>query len=95
MRRTPLLAILLCLTVSLSAQERTEANSQVCSRLEYKKPQHSVNGTMPLNPIQVGITGRIGWKRLYAFVNYSPMNFYKSETNIKGHRLSAGAGIWF
>lgn len=65
------------------------------SRLEYKKPQHSVNGTMPLNPIQVGITGRIGWKRLYAFVNYSPMNFYKSETNIKGHRLSAGAGIWF
>ncbi len=65
------------------------------SELKYKKPKHTIEGTMPLNPIQVGITGRIGWKRLYAFVNYSPMNFYKSEVNIKGHRLSAGAGIWF
>lgn len=65
------------------------------SELRYKKPKHSIEGTMPLNPTQVGITGRIGWKRLYVFVNYSPMNFYKKDANIKSHRLSAGAGIWF
>lgn len=65
------------------------------SALEYKKPKTKVEGTMPLNPVQVGVSGRIGWRRLYAFVNYTPMSFYKSQTNVKLNRMSAGVGIWF
>lgn len=65
------------------------------SALEYKKPKTKIEGTMPLNPVQVGVSGRIGWRRLYAFVNYTPMSFYKSQTNVKLNRMSAGVGIWF
>lgn len=65
------------------------------SALKYKHPKVKLNNNLPLNPIQIGITGRIGWKRLYAFVNYSPMNIYQSSSNVRSYRLSTGAGFWF
>ena len=65
------------------------------SALVYKKPKTRIDGTMPLAPVQFGVSGRIGWRRLYAFVNYTPMNFFKSSTGVRLNRMSAGVGIWF
>ncbi|MBQ9137848.1 MAG: outer membrane beta-barrel protein [Alistipes sp.] len=65
------------------------------SRLTYKRPKTTIEGTLPLNPVQVGVTGRIGWRRIYAFVNYSPMNMYKKASNVSANRVSAGMGFYF
>ena len=65
------------------------------STLKYKHPKVKMDNNLPYNPVQVGISGRIGWKRLYAFVNYSPMNLYQKSSNVKSYRLSSGAGFWF
>lgn len=70
-------------------------NILVNSMLKYKKPKTTIEDTLPLNPIQIDIMARIGWKRLYLFANYSPMNFYKNSTGINANRMSIGAGIWF
>lgn len=65
------------------------------SSLVYKKPRTTIEGTVTLNPIQVGLTARVGWRRLYGFINYSPMEMFKAGTGPKIHRMSVGAGIWF
>ncbi|MEE0864249.1 MAG: hypothetical protein U0L61_03860 [Alistipes sp.] len=65
------------------------------SRLMYRKPRTTIERTVTLNPIQVGLTARVGWKRLYAFANYSFMDMFKEGTGPRGRRLSAGVGIWF
>ena len=72
------------------------------TKLKYKFPRTSIDGEVTLNPIQVGATARIGWKRLYAFANYSFIDMFKTNTGLfnvdtgpRGKRLSAGMGIWF
>ncbi len=65
------------------------------SHLKYKFPKTIIDGEVTLNPIQVGATARIGWKRLYAFANYSFIDMFKAGTGPKARRLSAGMGIWF
>jgi hypothetical protein len=61
----------------------------------YKFPRTTVQDKVTANPIQVGATTRIGWKRLYGYVNYSFINLFREGTGPKGKRLSAGMGIWF
>lgn len=63
--------------------------------LTYKKPRTKIEGVAQLNPVQVGITGRIGWKRLYIFANYSFMQMFKESVGPKGNRMSMGAGLYF
>lgn len=63
--------------------------------LIYQKPRTIVQNSIPVNPVQVGATARVGWKRLYGFINYSFMDMYKRGTGPEGKRLSAGVGIWF
>lgn len=65
------------------------------SQLKYKFPKTTIDDEITLNPVQVGITGRIGWKRFYGYVNYSFIDMFKAGTGPAGKRLSAGAGIWF
>lgn len=67
----------------------------ISSYLQYRKPRTTIEGTLPLNPVQFGVTGRVGWKRIYGFVNYSPTNFFKASTGVKANKMSAGIGIWF
>lgn len=64
------------------------------SALVYKKPKTTIEGVTTLNPVQVSITARFGWRRLYGFVNYSPIGMFKSGTGPKIHRMSIGVGIW-
>ena len=61
----------------------------------YKFPRTTVQDRVTVNPIQVGATARIGWKRLYGYVNYSFVDLFREGTGPKGKRLSAGIGIWF
>lgn len=61
----------------------------------YKFPRTTVQEKVTVNPIQVGATARIGWKRLYGYVNYSFVDLFREGTGPKGKRLSAGMGIWF
>ena len=65
------------------------------SHLKYKFPKHKIKGELMLNPIQVGLTARVGYKRLYGFVNYAFVDMFKQEAGPKGKRLSAGVGFWF
>ena len=65
------------------------------SQLSYKNPKTKIEGKLPLNPVQVGVTSRIGWRRVYAFVNYSLLNMYKNKTDITARRMSAGVGLYF
>ena len=65
------------------------------TNLLYKKPRTQISDTVTINPVQVGATLRVGWKRLYGYANYSFIDMYKSGTGPKGKRLSAGVGIWF
>ena len=65
------------------------------SHLKYKFPKHKIKDDLMLNPVQVGLTARIGWKRLYGFVNYAFVDMFKHEAGPKGKRLSAGVGFWF
>ena len=65
------------------------------SALSYKKPKTAIKGVAQLNPVQVGITGRIGWKRIYFFANYSFMQMFKNGVGPKGNRMSMGAGLYF
>lgn len=65
------------------------------SKLSYKKPKTTVEGRLPFNPVQVGVTARIGWNRLYAFANYSPLNMYRKSTEISANRMSVGVGLFF
>lgn len=65
------------------------------SQLKYKFPKTTIDDEITLNPVQAGITGRIGWKRFYGYVNYSFVDMFKAGTGPTGKRLSAGAGIWF
>lgn len=67
----------------------------IASKLKYKFPKTQVDGTVTLNPIQVGVTARIGWRRIYAFANYSLVDMFKQGTGPKGKRMSAGVGFWF
>lgn len=65
------------------------------SELKYKKPKTTLEGKAMLNPFQVGVTARIGWRKLYGFVNYSLMDMYKADRGPGAHRMSAGVGLWF
>lgn len=65
------------------------------SKLSYKKPKTTIEGKLPLNPVQAGVTARIGWRRLYVFANYSLLNMYKNSTDISARRMSAGVGLFF
>lgn len=65
------------------------------SKLFFKKPRTSIDGEVTLNPVQVGATARIGWGKLYGFVNYSFMEMFKRDTGPGGNRLSAGIGLFF
>ena len=65
------------------------------SALVYKKPRTTIEGTMPLNPVNVGVTGRIGWNRLYVFANYSFTDMFKEDKGPKGRRMAIGAGLYF
>ena len=62
---------------------------------KYKFPRTTVQDKATVSPIQVGATARIGWKRLYGYVNYSFIDLFREGTGPKGKRLSAGCGIWF
>ena len=62
---------------------------------KYKFPRTTVQDKATVSPIQVGVTARIGWKRLYGYVNYSFIDLFREGTGPKGKRLSAGVGIWF
>lgn len=62
---------------------------------KYKFPRTTIQDKATVNPIQVGATARIGWKRLYGYVNYSFIDLFREGTGPKGKRLSAGVGIWF
>lgn len=65
------------------------------AKLIYKKPRTTVEGTVTLNPVQLGVTARVGWKRLYGYVNYSFNDLFKRGTGPEGKRLSVGVGLWF
>ncbi|MBQ8493677.1 MAG: outer membrane beta-barrel protein [Alistipes sp.] len=65
------------------------------SNMVYKKPRTTIEGVATLRPVQVGVTARAGWRRLYGFVNYSPMEMFKPGTGPKIYKMSAGAGFWF
>lgn len=65
------------------------------STTRYKFPKTTVQDKITVSPIQVGATARIGWKRLYGYVNYSFIDLFREGTGPKGKRLSAGLGIWF
>ena len=67
----------------------------VSSALQFKKPITTIEGEITLNPIQVGATARIGWRKLYGFVNYSFMEIFKQNTGPGGNRVSAGVGLFF
>lgn len=67
----------------------------MASRLAYKKPKTKLEERLPLNPVQVGVTARVGWRRIYAYVNYSLLNMYKSSSQISANRMSAGVGFYF
>ena len=66
------------------------------TRLKQKDPKvvHK-SETVTLAPIQVGGTLRIGNDDFYGFINYSPMEMFKSGTGPYGQRLSAGLGLNF
>lgn len=61
----------------------------------YKKPRTTIEGIATLRPVQIGLTARVGWKRLYGFINYSPMQMFKPSTGPKMYRMSAGVGFWY
>lgn len=84
-------------TIGRSAFIAAGVNLDILSttNLLYKKPRTQISDTVTINPVQVGVTLRVGWKRLYGYANYSFMDMYKSGTGPKGKRLSAGIGIWF
>lgn len=65
------------------------------SHLKYKFPKTKIKEDLMLSPVQVGLTARIGWKRLYGFVNYAFVDMFKQDRGPKGKRLSAGVGFWF
>lgn len=65
------------------------------SSLIYKKPRTTIQDTVTLNPIQFGVTARVGWKRIYGYVNYSFNDVFKRGTGPEGKRLSVGIGLWF
>ena len=62
---------------------------------KYMFPRTTVQEKATVSPIQVGATARIGWKRLYGYVNYSFIDLFREGTGPEGKRLSAGVGIWF
>lgn len=63
--------------------------------LRYKKPLTTIARTVTINPIQLGATARMGYGKLYGFVNYSFMEMFKSGTGPKANRFSAGVGLFF
>ena len=65
------------------------------SQLSYRKPRTKVDTTLPLNPVQVGLTARIGWKRVYGYVSYSVLNMYRQTADVRAHRMAAGVGLFF
>lgn len=67
----------------------------VGSHLKYKFPKTKIKDELMLSPVQVGLTARIGWKRIYGFVNYAFVDMFKQGGGPKGKRLSAGVGFWF
>ena len=62
---------------------------------KYKFPRTTINDKATVNPVQVGATAHIGWKRLYGYANYSFVDLFREGTGPKGKRLSVGVGIWF
>ena len=65
------------------------------TQVRYKFPKTIIQEKVTVSPIQVGVTARIGWKRLYGYVNYSFIDLFREGTGPKGKRLSTGIGIWF
>ena len=63
--------------------------------LRYKKPITTIERTVTVNPVQIGATARIGYGKLYGFVNCSFLEMFKSGTGPKANRLSAGVGLFF
>lgn len=66
------------------------------TRLKQKDPKIVYKKeVVTLNPIQVSGTLRIGTEDLYGFINYTPMEMFKTGTGPRGQRLSAGLGLNF
>jgi hypothetical protein len=65
------------------------------THLLYKKPKTIIEDTVTINPVQVGATLRVGWRRLYGYANYSFVDMFKRGTGPGGKRLSVGVGVWF
>ena len=65
------------------------------SHLKYKFPKTKIKDEITLNPVQVGFTARIGWKRIYVFTNYAFNEAFKTGTGPKANRFSVGMGIGF
>lgn len=65
------------------------------SHLKYKFPKTKIKDEITLNPVQVGFTARIGWKRIYVFTNYAFNEAFKAGTGPKANRFSVGMGIGF
>ena len=66
------------------------------TRLKHKEPKTVYKlETVTLNPIQLGYTIHIGAEKIYGFINYSPMEMFKSGTGPRGNRVSAGIGFAF
>ena len=63
--------------------------------LRYKKPITTIERTVTVNPVQISASARIGYGKLYGFVNYSFLEMFKSGTGPKANRLSAGVGLFF
>jgi hypothetical protein len=66
------------------------------TRLKQKDPKIVYKKeVVTLNPIQASGTLRIGTEDLYGFINYTPMEMFKTGTGPRGQRLSAGLGLNF
>lgn len=65
------------------------------SGLKYKRPKTKIDGVVGLNPVQIGLTARVGWKRLYGYFNYSFNDMFKRDMGPQGNRMSAGMGFYF
>jgi hypothetical protein len=65
------------------------------THLLYKKPKTIIEDTVTINPVQVGATLRVDWRRLYGYAHYSFVDMFKRVTGPGGKRLSVGVGVWF
>ena len=66
------------------------------SHFKQKDPKIAYKSeTITLEPIQLSTTVRIGTDSFYGFMNWSPMEMFKTGTAPRGQRVSAGIGLNF